>query len=117
MAKTKDLRVQSSTPSSPSAGVVALYANNSGILHIVNSAGTTYQVGGQVVNNIAMLNQTVSTGYAFLRDSVANNGVTGIFYGGTGNQTVATLLGAPASFIPIVGPSGQLWAIPVYVRS
>ena len=39
MAKVRDFRTQTSTPATPGAGVVAIYANSSGILNLVNENG------------------------------------------------------------------------------
>lgn len=116
MAQNQELRVQSSTPSTPSSSVVKLYVNNSGILHMLNSNGTAYQVGTQSVNSISMLGQTTTTGLGVFLGG-AGIAVTGIFIGSTGNSLRTMYLGNPAGFLPVTGPSGENWAIPAYVRA
>ncbi len=94
MAQTKDLRFQTSTPSTPGASVNRFYTNNSGILHFVNPNGTAYQANQLWANNVSMLGQSpVNVGLA-----------TGI------------LTGAVAYF-PVVGPSGEAYCFPVYRRA
>jgi hypothetical protein len=54
MAQNKDLRKQSSVPTTPSeSAVVTYYANASGSLHLVNSAGTIYPVNTFVTSNVS----------------------------------------------------------------
>lgn len=54
MAQSKDLRKQSSTPSSPdSTEVVKYYVNSSGSLHLVNSAGSVYPANTFVTSNVS----------------------------------------------------------------
>lgn len=53
MAQTKDLRLRTTTPDSPDAGVVRYYTNNSGSLHLVNSAGTVYPANTFVTSNVS----------------------------------------------------------------
>jgi hypothetical protein len=117
MAQNQELRIQSTTPSAPSSSsVIKTYVDASGILMAINSNGTTYQVGTQVVNTIAMLGQTVPTGLSVLLGG-AGIAVTGIRYGGTGSANLNTFLGAPNGFLPFIDASGQSIAIPYYTRS
>lgn len=115
--KAADFRIQTTQPDSPSAGVVGIYSNSSGILIAKNEYGTTYQVGTQSTGNIAMAGQTVATGFGYFPSNVLPNAVTGVFYGSTGTYKVPTLLGTPAGFLPFIGPSGELIAIPYFTRS
>lgn len=91
MAKTKDLRVQTTVPSTPSVGVVSQYADPSGLLYQVNENGTIYPVGQQWSGNV------IGSQMA----GVLSNGITG------------SLTGA-VYFLPIIGPSGQRLAIPAW---
>ena len=93
MAQNKDFRTQTATPSTPSAGVVTYYVNNSGILNLVNANGTTYQANQLWSSSVATLNQRVIGGMV----------------------TTGTLTGS-VGWLPVVGPSGESWAIPAFVR-
>lgn len=114
--KVADFRTQTTIVSTPSTGVVAVYANTSGILIAVNENGVLFQVGTQVTGNISMANQTVSTGFGLFKQG-GGTVQTGLFYGSTGTYSVPTLLGAPVGFLPFTGPSGELIGIPYYTRS
>lgn len=111
MGNTKDLRKQSSAPTTPSeAGKVVLYANSSGQLNIINSAGTVVPVAGAFTQNISQ------AGGSFL-----NAGSTGLYqgtgyYGQTGNGVFAftTFLAVPNQWLVAVGSSGQKLVIPAY---
>jgi hypothetical protein len=94
MAQNKQLRYQSSTPSTPDASIATYYVNTSGILHFVNPNGTVYQANQLWANNVSMLGQA----------PINIPSQTGI------------LTGAVA-FLPIVGPSGEAYCFPVYRRA
>jgi hypothetical protein len=95
MGQTKDFRTQSSAPTTPTAtDKVAYYVNNSGILHFVNYNGAAYQANQLWANSISMLGQTLM-----------------------GNPTSNGFLSGVSGFLPVVGPSGQRWAIPVWTVS
>jgi len=82
--KIADLRIQTSTPTAPSVGVVGLYANASGIPVTINSAGTVVQVGASWISNIATAS-VISTGIAGIPGGTASVPAiqSGIFLGVT----------------------------------
>ena len=91
MAQSKDLRVRTTVPNTPSAGVVTQYVDASGILSQVNENGTVYPVGQQWSGNLngAQIAPVLSVGIS------------------------GTLTGA-SYFLPVIGPSGQRLAIPAW---
>ena len=100
MAQTRDFRVRTTVPATPTAGVVAQYTDASGILLQVNENGTIYPVGQQWSGSINLM-----------------GGAAAVLAYGTGASpalaaTTGTLTGAVA-WLPIVGPSGQKFAFPV----
>ncbi len=100
--KIADFRVQSSTPSAPSAGVIGLFADASGVLTIQNSAGSLYKMAGAVTGTFT---------------SIANTGgaariASGVVFGG-GNSLNATGLANPAIWIPYT-VNGTNYYIPGY---
>lgn len=111
MGNNKDLRKQSSTPTTPTAtDKIVLYANASGQLNIVNSDGTVTPVAGAFTQNIAQVG-----------GSFVNAGSTGLYqgtgyYGQTGNgvSTFTTFLAVPNQWLVAVGSSGQKLVIPAY---
>ena len=93
MAKSKDLRVQTTVVGTPAVGVVSVYADTSGVLSLVNENGTIYPVGQQWSGNVvgAQFSPVVSMG--------VSGALTGAVY-----------------FLPIIGPSGQNLMIPAWKR-
>ena len=91
MAQSKDLRVRTTVPSTPTVGVVTQYVDASGILSQVNENGTIYPVGQQWSGNL----------FGSQITPVVSVGVSG------------TLTGA-SYFLPVIGPSGQRLAIPAW---
>ena len=87
MSQTKDFRGQSAAPTTPAdTDKFVYYTNTSGILHFKNSVGNSF--------------------------------VASTFYPQTltGATTGTNSLGLVQAWIPVVGPSGQQWAIPVWNR-
>lgn len=105
MAKTKDLRTQTTIPDAPSAGVVATYADASGRLVTKFSGGESRLVGTWTTGTIA--GSSVTTGSWGQSNPTYMIGVSGA--GGF------TGLAHPTAWIPIVGPNQQRWVIPAYV--
>lgn len=90
MAQNIDLRVQASTPTTPdSADKFTYYITTSGVLNVVTPDGATYQANQLFTSSVAMLGQSVSNGAS----------------------------GTVAGYLPVIGPSGEAWAIPAYVRA
>lgn len=87
-----DFRIQTGVPTTPPAGVVGLYANASGALITQSSAGVKYQIGGQLTGVI--LNASI----------VLPGAGTGITF-------------QPTGWIAALGPTGQKFAIPVFLYS
>lgn len=114
MAKTKDFRTQTATPATPAAGVVSYYVGTSGELKYVNSAGQVRNASSYFAENLANSNIT-ATGFGIFRKATSD--VTGLLYGSSGTYTVPTILGEPSMWFSVLGPSGQLLAIPAYNRS
>jgi hypothetical protein len=100
--KIADFRIQTTAPDAPSAGVVGLYANASGILLTQNSAGTVTQVGTQFTGVTTSAAQT--GGIAKL--------ATGVVFGGKGSA-IATGLANPTVWIPYTF-NGLPYYIPAY---
>ena len=91
MAQTKDLRVRTSIPSTPTVGVVTQYADASGLMYHINENGTLYAVGQQWSGN---LNGSQIA-------PVLSVGIGGVLTG--------------ASYaLPVIGPSGQRLFIPAW---
>lgn len=97
--KIADFRIQTTQPDVPTtSSVVGVYADASGSLVSLNAAGIKYNVGqlftGSVRNNsVGALASTVAM----------TNPITGILTGAV-------------YMLPVVGPSGQLLAIPAWAR-
>ena len=110
--KTADFRKQTTTPTAPSSSAVTtIYANASGALVAENSAGATWQAGYRASDNLGF-----GTAGTVTTAATATNGpITGLFYGVTGVGATGYVLGSPTAWLPIIGPSGQKWAIPTYV--
>jgi hypothetical protein len=86
MAQSRDLRVRTTLPSTPSVGVITQYADPSGLMYHINENGTLYAVGQQWSGSV--------------------NAQIPLTIGGT-------LTGA-SYFLPVIGPSGQRLAIPAW---
>jgi hypothetical protein len=114
MAKVKDLRIQTTTPATPSAGVVSFYADSSGVLNSVNADGTVRTPGTFFVNSRTSTSVS-STGNVALLGG-AGIAVTGHFFGVTGSYPLASILAEPNIWIPVV-ISGTNYAVPAYTRS
>lgn len=91
MAASKELRLQSTAPDAPTASVVKIYADVSGTLQARGINGTIYPVGQQ---------WTGTTAFSDVRGPLTATG---------------TLTGV-ACYLPIVGPSGQMFVIPAFRR-
>ena len=92
MGRAKEFRYQSSSPLTPDASTATYWVNNSGILHFTNPNGTSYQANQLWASNVAMLGQTPVV------------------------PTQTGILTGAVAYLPVVGPSGQSWCIPVYNR-
>jgi len=119
MAQNKDLRKQTSVPTTPAdADKVVLYANASGQLNIVNSNGTVTSAAGAFSQNISQAAGTITTGVLLRAQSVALGNISGAFYGTTGSSalgnSVPIFLGVPNQWLVAVGSSGQKLVIPAY---
>lgn len=91
MAQSKELRLQTGLQTAPTAGVVKIFADISGTLNAMGANSTIYPVGQQW------------TGVTPLSSLAGVPTITGILTGA-------------AVFLPIIGPSGALFAIPAYRR-
>lgn len=100
--KIADFRIQTTKPDAPSAGVVGLYADASGVLRIQNSAGTLYNLGGAATGTFTTLPNTGGAGRI----------ASGVVFGG-GNSVSATGLANPAIWIPYVA-NGTTYYVPGY---
>ena len=100
--KIADFRTQTTVPSAPTAGVIGLYADASGVLTIQNSAGSLYKVAGAATGTFTSL--AITGGSARL--------ATGVVYGGN-NSAITTGLATPAIWIPYVA-NGTTYLIPGY---
>ncbi len=118
MAKSKDFRLQTTTVDTPSAGVISVYANSSGELKFVNSAGTVYSVGGLYTSS--RKSDTVSATGNMILNTGSAGGLTVHVYGSTGtyisSQGFPTVLGEPSLWAPIM-ISGSKYSVPLYTRS
>lgn len=114
MAQTKDLRYRTTTPDTPDASVARYFADASGRLRYVNSAGTVVDPNTYFITTIQK--NHVSSGLGAVQGGPAASYVTGYFYGSTGTAAYSTILGEPTMWIKAIGPSGQLLAIPAYTR-
>ena len=99
--KIADLRIQTTTPSSPSVGVVGLFANVSGVPVTVDSNGIVTQVG----NSYLTASLVTPTG------GIARLG-TGVVFGGN-SSAIATGLANPTRWLAVT-VSGQNLVIPAY---
>ncbi len=115
MAKCADFRTQSSAVATPGAGVVSYYVNSSGILRFVDSAGVDTVASTFQPTVLANAQITATGTVSFPTNTVAL--ATGHIYGTTGTYTIPTIMGEPNVWIPFTGPSGQLYAVPAYLRS
>lgn len=98
--KIADMRVQTTSPTAPDAGVVGLYANASGVLVKITSAGTTSSVADDFLTTYTNTNVVTGrfsqTGLCF-GSAVANN----------------TGLATPTVWLR-VNVSGTNYAVPAY---
>ena len=113
MAQNKDLRFQSTTPSTPGASVARYYAGTSGELKFVAPNGTVYDAQSFYVTTNA--NGVVTLTSGTFRDS-AGHLSSGYFYGTTGTKIIQTALGEPNAWIS-VNVSGATYSVPAYTRS
>ena len=103
--KIADLRVQTSTPTAPSAGVIGLYANSQGVLVTETPDGTVSGVGSIGLNSYTR-SQVVTGGASYL--------ITGSYWGPTiGGALPATGLSVPSVWVQF-HLSGTNYAIPAY---
>jgi len=99
--KIADFRTQGSTvPSTPTDGVIGIYANGSGVLQKINSAGTVSDVTADFTKTY--VNAQISTGL-FTQ--------TGACFGSA--TTNNTGLGAPTIWAKI-NISGTVYGVPAY---
>ena len=103
MGATKDFRVQSSTPATPSPSVVSVYANANSVLLSQVSGSAPIQLGSAFTG--AYANPQIQTGMA----TYVN---TGIWFG-TAGTTLQTGLATPAVWVPI-SYNGVQYAVPAY---
>lgn len=133
MARTRDWRLVTGITSAPVAdgtpNKIQVFANQSGILLSQNQLGTVTTIGQMWTGSLSMLpvasaspgggaggpgaGQGIATGNMFFNTNLLNN-VTGIVYGGTGTRSVPTFLGVPTTFLSVIGPSGEQFAVPAY---
>lgn len=118
--KNIDFKLQSTTIAPPTtAGYVKIYANASGALEYVNYAGTTGNALGLVAQNISQAGGTITTG-TFIQGHVTAAGTpfTGSYFGNTGAYgSRPVFLSGPAAWLPVTGPSGELYVLPAYLRA
>lgn len=98
--KHAQINITGGTPSTPAAGLIKLFPDNSGVLKFVNPAGNVHVVG-QVFESILSGNYPGQLGTF----------VTGLQPGITGS------LGSTTTFFVIQGPSGAKYGLPAYVIS
>ncbi len=115
MAKCADFRTQSSAVDTPGAGVVSYYVNSSGILRFVDADGVD-KVASTFQPTVLANAQITATGDSFSPTNTVAI-ATGHVYGTTGTYKYPTFLGEPNVWFPFIGPSGQLYAVPAYLRS
>lgn len=97
MAQTKDLRKQSSAPTTPSsAEVVTYYVNESGSLHLVNSAGTVYPANTFVTSNVSRSGQAGGAAGAITGGAIL--GSVAFWISGSVNGTKIVIPAYVASF-------------------
>jgi hypothetical protein len=108
-----DLRLKSSSPTAPGAGIVNLYADASGILKVINSAGTVQTVAGYNNAAISGILQSVAAAYTG-GTTYAEVGGTGAVPTGYIGSSSGVFLGLPTIFISIIGSGGVTYGIPAY---
>lgn len=113
--KNIDFKLQS-TPIAPptTAGYVKIYANASGALVSVNAAGVTGNASAFGLN-LSEAGGTITTG-------VLQPGTLGLssgsYFGSTGAYGAKPVfLSGPAAWLPVTGPSGELYVLPAYLRA
>lgn len=111
MAQTKDFRLRTTTPSTPTAGVVTYFADNSGQLNFVLPNGGTNSVVGFFRKTLTNSQLVVPKTGVFL--GAVNTPTTGLVYGTTGVTTRTTILGTPNYWL-YSSLSGVNVAIPAY---
>ena len=107
--KIADLRVQSTNPTAPSAGVVGLFANASGFLTTITSAGVVAMVANQLTGNFTAIAQTGGVA------QFATGSVVTYVYGGK-NSITTTGLATPDRWIPFV-TNGITYLVPGYTSA
>lgn len=103
--KIADFRPQTSVPDSPSAGVVGIYANASGALISLDSAGRQVQIGGQYTGSAT--NAQVITGGSMALTS-------GVVFSAPAAGGVVTGLANPTIWLRVLGVGNQDLVIPAY---
>ena len=97
--KSADIRYRSDTPATPEANLLTLFVNSSGAPLVIMPDASVKPLNARFFETATgvPVQACVNPTGAF--------GMTGRWMGG------------PDNFLAITGPTGQLWAIPVYLRS
>lgn len=104
MAASKDLRKQTSTPSTIDPGVVKIYANSNGQVLSITSGNAAAQLGTTFTGRVP--ETSIQTGMAAYT-------LTGIYFGAAQGALLATGLANPSVWLPVTFNNTN-YAIPAY---